>query len=90
MSEGQGRSPDQGVKLLYIRDYLRKYTNVEHTKNAKDISEYLASKGIRAERKTIYNDILKLQTVFQEPIEYSHKKEATILVNLNLPLMNFK
>lgn len=76
MAEGQGRSPDQGVKLLYIRDYLRKYTNTEHTKNAKDISEYLASKGIRAERKTIYNDILKLQTTFQEPIEYSHKKRG--------------
>ena len=74
MAEGQGRSSEQGVKLLYIRDYLHKYTNKEHPKSAKDIIEYLASKGIKAERKTIYNDILRLQTDFQEPIEYNPKK----------------
>ena len=74
MAEGQGRSSNQGVKLLYIRDYLRKYTNKEHPKSAKEISEYLASKGIKADRKTIYNDILRLQVDFQEPIEYNPKK----------------
>ena len=74
MAEGQGRSSEQGVKLLYIRDYLHKYTNKEHPKSAKDIIEYLASKGIKAERKTIYNDILRLQIDFQEPIEYNPKK----------------
>ena len=67
MAEGQGRSSNQGVKLLYIRDYLHKYTNKEHPKSAKDIIEYLASKGIKAERKTIYNDILRLQMDFQAP-----------------------
>ena len=61
MAEGQGRSSNQGVKLLYIRDYLRKYTDKEHPKSATDIKEFLASKGIKADRKTIYNDILRLQ-----------------------------
>ena len=74
MAEGQGRSSNQGVKLLYIRDYLHKYTNKEHPKSAKKICEYLASKGIKADRKTIYNDILRLQVDFQEPIEYNSKK----------------
>lgn len=74
MAEGQGRSSNQGVKLLYIRDYLHKHTNKEHPKSAKEISEYLASKGIKADRKTIYNDILRLQMDFQEPIEYNPKK----------------
>ena len=74
MAEGQGRSSNQGVKLLYIRDYLHKYTNKEQPKSAKEISEYLASKGIKADRKTIYNDILRLQVDFQEPIEYNPKK----------------
>ena len=59
MADGQGRSSEQGVKLLYIRDYLHKYTNKEHPKSAKDIIEYLASKGIKAERKTIYNALLE-------------------------------
>ena len=57
MAEGQGRSSGQGVKLLYIRDYLYTYTDKEHPKNAKDIKEFLASKGIKASEKTIYNDI---------------------------------
>ena len=74
MAEGQGRSSNQGVKLLYIRDYLHKHTNKEHPKSAREISEYLASKGIKADRKTIYNDILRLQMDFQEPIEYNPKK----------------
>lgn len=74
MAEGQGRSSNQGVKLLYIRDYLHKYTNKEHPKSAKEICEYLASKGIKADRKTIYNDIFRLQVDFQEPIEYNPKK----------------
>lgn len=34
MAVGQGRSSGQGVKLLYVRDYLRKYTNKDHAKNA--------------------------------------------------------
>ncbi len=74
MAEGQGRSSNQGVKLLYIRDYLRKYSDKEHPKSASKIVEYLASKGIKADRKTIYNDILRLQMDFQEPIEYNKKK----------------
>ena len=74
MAEGQGRSSNQGVKLLYIRDYLRKYTDKEHPKSATQIAEYLASKGIKADRKTIYNDILRLQMDFQESIEYNKQK----------------
>lgn len=74
MAEGQGRSSRQELKLLCIRDYLHKHTNKAHPKNAKEISAYLASKGIKADRKTIYNDILRLQMDFQEPIAYAHKK----------------
>ena len=49
MAQGQGRSSKQGVKLLYIRDYLYTYTNKEHPKNANHIVEYLASKGIECQ-----------------------------------------
>ena len=83
MSEGKkakastkGRSPNQGVKLLYIRDYLHKETNKEHPRNATEISDYLATKGIKADRKTIYNDILRLQVEFQEPIDYHPNKKG--------------
>ena len=74
MAKGQGRSSGQGVKLLYIRDYLYTYTNRENPKNAKHIVEYLASKGIEASPKTIYNDILRLQIDFGVPVEYNPSK----------------
>jgi hypothetical protein len=60
-------------QALCVRDYLRRHTDKDHPKNSKQISEYLATLGIKADRKTIYNDSLRLQTDFQEPIEYSYK-----------------
>ena len=37
-----GRSSGQGVKLLYIRDYLYAEANKEHPKKAKEIQTFLA------------------------------------------------
>ena len=69
-----GRSSGQGVKLLFIRDYLYQHATKEHPKNAKAIQEYLSQHQIKADVKTIYNDILRLQTDFSVPIEYNAKK----------------
>ena len=74
MAKGQGRSSGQGVKLLYIRDYLYHYATKEHPKNAKAICDYLMTKGIDATPKTIYNDILRLQIDFGVPVEYNASK----------------
>ena len=62
MAQGQGRSPGQTVKLLYIRDYLRAETDLEHGVIAEQIQKHLESKGIKASLKTIYNDIKVLHT----------------------------
>ena len=69
-----GRSSGQGVKLLYIRDYLYHHATREHPQNANAIQAFLASKGIEASTKTIYNDILRLQEDFGVPIEYNASK----------------
>ena len=69
-----GRSSGQGVKLLYIRDYLYAHATKEHPKNAKHIRDFLLSHGVEAHEKTIYNDILRLQTDFKVPIEYDAKR----------------
>ena len=69
-----GRSSGQGVKLLYIRDYLYHYATKEHPKNANAICDYLMTKGIDASPKTIYNDILRLQIDFGVPVEYNASK----------------
>lgn len=74
MAKGQGRSSGQGVKLLYIRDYLYAHTNKDNPKNAKHIVDYLATKDIDASPKTIYNDILRLQIDFGVPVEYNASK----------------
>ena len=69
-----GRSSGQGVKLLYIRDFLYAEATKEHPKNARHIKEFLATKNIEANEKTIYNDILRLQVDFHVPVEYNAKK----------------
>ena len=76
MAKGQGRSSGQGVKLLVIRDYLRYHTDKNHCQNATQISKYLASQGIEASEKTIYNDLTLLKYDFKEPIEYSAKNRG--------------
>lgn len=70
----RGRSSGQGVKLLYIRDYLYAHATEEHPQNANAIQAFLAQQGIEASVKTIYNDILRLQEDFGVPVEYNASK----------------
>lgn len=50
-------NPKQKLKLLYISDYLRRYSDEAHPAAVADIISFLEKKGITAERKSIYNDI---------------------------------
>ena len=45
------------LKILYIVDILRKFSDEENPINAKEICDRLADYGIKAERKAIYDDI---------------------------------
>lgn len=69
-----GRSSGQGVKLLYIRDYLYHHATKEHPQNANAIQKFLAQHGIEASVKTIYNDIVRLHDDFGVPVEYNASK----------------
>lgn len=69
-----GRSSGQGVKLLYIRDYLYHHATKEHPQNAKAIQKYLKTHNIEASEKTIYNDIVRLREDFAVPVEYNASK----------------
>lgn len=53
------RSERQKLKLLYLRDYLQD-TDEKHPASGNTLLEYLRTKGIRAERKSIYQDIRAL------------------------------
>lgn len=54
------KSERQKLKLLYLRDYLRQNTDEEHPASMQQLIDYLESKDIRAERKSIYDDIRSL------------------------------
>ncbi len=51
------RSENQKLKLFYLVDILREETDENHTLSMSDIIEKLASLGIKAERKALYDDI---------------------------------
>ena len=48
------------LKILYIVDILRKFSDEENPINASEICDKLGEYGIKAERKAIYDDIENL------------------------------
>ena len=50
-------NPNQKLKLLYIADYLRRYSDDRHAVSVANIIAHLNEVGVQAERKSIYNDI---------------------------------
>lgn len=63
-------NPKQKLKLLYVADYLRRYSDDRHSVSVASIIEHLKGLGIDAERKSIYTDIGVLKE-YGLPIEYS-------------------
>lgn len=55
--ERMAKSENQKQKLLYIAKYLMEQTDEDHAVTTPQLIEYLNGKGIKAERKSIYNDI---------------------------------
>lgn len=51
------KSENQKQKLLYIAKYLMENTDEFHSVTTPQLIQYLNSQGIKAERKSIYNDI---------------------------------
>jgi len=51
------KSENQKLKLLYLRDYLRRNTDEQHPATVQQMIDYLASRDVRAERKSIYDDV---------------------------------
>ena len=55
------KSEKQKLKLLYLLDYLRDRSDEEHPIPTQEIITHLEKQGIRAERKSIYDDVMCLQ-----------------------------
>ena len=85
------KTPRQKLKLLYIKDYLLKNTDENHSVTVKDIISYLDSCGISAERKSIYDDIEMLKTFGIDIC--SEKRDRTVWYNVvsrNLEIYELK
>ena len=55
------RSANQKSKLLYVRDFLLRNSDQEHPVTVNQIIGFLSQQDIRAERKSIYDDIETLR-----------------------------
>lgn len=55
------RSRNQKLKLIYVLDILKEYSDEEYPLSAPDIAKHLEKYGICAERKSIYDDIACLE-----------------------------
>lgn len=55
------KTENQKLKLLYLLDYLHQQSDEDHPLSTQQLIAHLETLGIRAERKSIYNDIACLQ-----------------------------
>ena len=55
------KSANQKLKLLYIADFLKQYSDEEHSVTTSEIIDILHNVGIEAERKSIYSDLEALR-----------------------------
>lgn len=75
------RSENQKLKLLYLRDYLLKFSDAEHPVTIVDMIEYLAKNGIHAERKSLYSDLQTLQEYGMDIILVKGRKSGYCLAS---------
>lgn len=61
--DGPKREPDiiRRTRILYVKDYLEKYTDENRSASMYEIIKYLNKNGITAERKSIRDDIIALK-----------------------------
>ena len=55
------RTDNQKLKILYIWDYLQKYSHQDKPVKASELISMLDRRGITCDRKTVYSDIAALQ-----------------------------
>ena len=55
------RSENQKLKLLYLKELFETRSDEQHILSMQDIVSYLAARGVRAERKSVYADVACLQ-----------------------------
>lgn len=84
------KSEKQKQKLLYIAKYLMEQTDQNHAVSTPKLIEHLNSQGIKAERKSIYNDIDTLNDFGMDIIRSEEHRGAYMLASRPFELAEVK
>lgn len=84
------KSENQKQKLLYIAQYLMENTDETHAVSTPQLIEYLNSQGIKAERKSIYNDIDTLNDFGMDIIRSDEHRGGYMLASRTFELAEVK
>lgn len=84
------KSPDQKLKILYLIKLFSEETDEQHTVTMAEIIDYLASKGIKAERKSIYSDLDALDLMGYEIINRREAPSGYYLASRDFELAELK
>ena len=84
------KSENQKQKLLHIAQYLMENTDENHAVTTPQLIEYLKSQGIKAERKSIYNDIETLNDFGMDIIRSEEHRNGYMLASRPFELAEVK
>ena len=84
------KSENQKQKLLFIAKYLMENTDENHAVSTPQLIEYLNSQCIKAERKSIYNDIDTLNDFGMDIIRSEEHRGGYMLASRPFELAEVK
>lgn len=84
------KSPKQKQKLLYIAEYLMNKTDEQHVVTTPQLIEFLLSNDIRAERKSIYDDIEALRDFGLDIVKTTGPRGGYFLASRDFELAEVK
>lgn len=76
------RSSSQKLKILYLMDYLNHYTDEEHPVSVADMILHLEKNDIKAERKSIYDDLEALRNYGMDIVQTRQGKSTLYYVGV--------
>ncbi|MGN1422754.1 MAG: helix-turn-helix transcriptional regulator [Oscillospiraceae bacterium] len=87
---GEAKKTEQRLKILYLYDILRKYTDEEHSLTMPEIIAKLDELGISAGRKAIYDDIEALKSYGADIISGRGRSSGYYLASRDFELPELK
>lgn len=84
------KASDQKLKILYLLGFFAENTDENHPATMVQIIEYLSSKGINAERRSIYSDIEALQMMDYDIIYRKEQPAGYFMGARNFELAELK